>query len=268
MPEREREGASGPGGPPARERETPFPEVKPSPQRARRAVARLVATPTFIASASIVIVAIIAYGTTRTHLLYSGMGPACASASCTVTSPQTSGGAPNDASAKQGPKAGQQDSISGTIRNSGGNRGSGASGQHGGSSGSQTGGGVTGHQPAPGATAAAGPAKSHVVIVYRTLRNVHGGFVAAITISSRSKLSIRGWQLWMHYKSSRIVRITGARWFPASSHARDTGLAVPEPSKQILRPGATIRFTIESSGSPGAPDGCVFDGNHCSFSHA
>ncbi len=266
MPEREHEGASGPGGMPARERGTPFPEAKPSSQRARRAVARLVVTPTFIASASIVIVAIIAYGTTRTHLLYSGMGPACASASCTVTSPQASGGAPNSSSAKQGPKAGQN-SISGTISNSGGDRGSGASGQRGGSTRSQNGGGgLTGARPAPVATAGAGPAKSRVVIVYRMLRNVHGGFIAAITISSRSKTPIKGWQLWMHYKSSRIIHITGARWFPASTRARDTGLAVPEPSQQILRPGATIRFTFESSGSPGAPDGCVFDGNHCSFS--
>lgn len=266
MPERERERASGPGGPPACERGTPFPEATPSPQRARRAVARLVVTPTFIASASIVIVAIIAYGTTRTHLLYSGMGPACASASCTVTSPQASGGAPNSSSARRDSKAGQNP-ISGTISNSGGNHGSGAGHQQAGSAGRPNGSSsVTGSQPAPVATAGAGPAKSRVVIVYRMLRKVHGGFVAAITIASRSKTLIKGWQLWMHYRSSRIIHITGARWFPASTRARDTGLAVPEPSQQILRPGATIRFTFESSGSPGAPDGCVFDGNHCSFS--
>jgi hypothetical protein len=107
-----------------------------------------------------------------------------------------------------------------------------------------------------------------VVIVYRTLRNVHGGFIAAITITNHSKALIKGWQFWMRYRSSRVIHITGARWFPAGTRARDTGLAVPEPNQQILHPGATIRFTIESSGSPGAPDGCVFDGTHCSFSHS
>jgi hypothetical protein len=107
-----------------------------------------------------------------------------------------------------------------------------------------------------------------VVIVYRTLRNVHGGFIAAITITNHSKALIKGWQFWMRYRSSRVIHITGARWFPESTRARDTGLAVPEPNQQILHPGATIRFTIESSGSPGAPDGCVFDGTHCSFSHS
>ena len=265
MSEREPEGAGGPGETPARERGAPLAAAKPSPQRARRAMARLVATPTFIASASIVIVAIIAYGTTRTHLLYSGMGPACASASCTVTGPQTSGGVPNASSAKQGPKT-SQGSIPGTA-DSGGDPGSVASGQQGGFTGSPNGGsGLTGSQPAPVATAGAGPAKSRVVIVYRMLRKVHGGFIAAISISSRSKTPIKGWQLWMHYKSSRVIHITGARWFPASTRTRDTGLAVPEPSQQMLRPGETIRFTIESSGFPGAPDGCVFDGNHCSFS--
>jgi hypothetical protein len=265
MPEREREGASGPGGTSACERGTSLPEAHPAPQHARRALARLVATPTFIASASIVIVAIIAYGTTRTHLLYSGMGPACASASCTVTSPQTSGGAPNAASAKRGPKAGQA-SVSGRPSNPGGNHGASPSAQREDSPSSQSGGtSQTNPPPAPVATAAAGPVKSHVVIVYRTIRKLHGGFVAAITISSRSKSPIKGWQFWMHYKSSRIIHIIGARWFPASTRARDTGLAVPEPNHQTLRPWATIRFIIQSNGSPGAPEGCVFDGNHCSF---
>jgi hypothetical protein len=231
-------------------------------------MARLVVTPTFIASASIVIVALLAYGTTRTHLLYSGMGPACASASCTVTSPQASGGAPNAESAKQGPKAGEG-SAPGSSGKRNGTRGSGSASQQGGSSTSQSSGdGMPGSsQPAPVATAGAGPAKSRVVIVYRTLHSGHGSFTAAITISSRGQLPIRGWQLWMHYKSSRIIGITGARWFPESPRARDTGLAIPDPSQQTLRPGATIRFTFQAAGSPGAPDGCVFDGNHCSFSH-
>jgi hypothetical protein len=229
-------------------------------------MARLVVTPTFLASASIVIVAILAYGTTRTHLLYSGMGPACASASCTNTSPQASGGVPNAASAREGTRAGHG-SASGPKGGSSANHESGRTGQPGGSPGNQNYGGMPGTQPNPVATAGAGPAKSRVVIVYRTLRSVRGGFYATITISNRGKILIKGWQLWMHYGSSRINHVTGARWFPASAKAHGTGLAVPEPDNATLRPGGTVRFTVQSSGSPGAPDGCVFDGNHCSFSH-
>jgi hypothetical protein len=267
MPEREREGASGTGGTiSACERGTPCPGAKPPKQRARRAFGRLVATPTFIAGASFVIVATLAYGTTQTHLLYSGMGPACASASCTVASPQAAGGQPNAASATRG-TVGGRDSRPGT--GTGANAGtSGSSSQRGGSPSGQTEPRPGSGQPSPGSTASAGSAKSRVVIVYRTLRNRHNGFTAAITITNHSTRAIKGWQLWMRYKASRIGAMWGVRWFPVSQHARGIGTAVPEPTQQTLKPGATVRFTFQADGSPGAPSGCVFDGDHCNFSRS
>jgi hypothetical protein len=60
------------------------PHARLSSGRARRSLGRLVVTPTFAAGACILFAAVLAYGTTQTHLAFRGLGPVCAQASCSA----------------------------------------------------------------------------------------------------------------------------------------------------------------------------------------
>src|SRR5215471_17380697 len=70
--------------------------------RARRSLARLVVTPTFAAGACILFAAVLAYGTTQTHLAFRGLGPACAGASCSAAGRGQAGAASPRGSAAPG----------------------------------------------------------------------------------------------------------------------------------------------------------------------
>ena len=85
MRNRRRDAQRGPRGmDPASQHGTSSPHAGPSSGRARRSLGRLVVTPTFAAGACILFAAILAYGTTQTHLAFRGLGPACAQASCSA----------------------------------------------------------------------------------------------------------------------------------------------------------------------------------------
>lgn len=206
-------------------------------------------------------VAILAYGTTQTHLLFSGLPPACQSASCLSTAPGGGNGVPLKTSAKP---------VTG--------------GEHGAASGAQErrpGGPVTtspspttnpaaGGQPqpqgpAPQPPSATGPAGPKVAVVYHTLRNLPGGFLASITIWNRGESALAGWQLWMQYQQARVDYARGAHWFPADPLSR-AGLAAPATGQRPLRPGTGVRFILHVTGSAGPPAGCAFEGYRCKFS--
>lgn len=272
MPERDREDASGPGGnTSASSPGTASPGAKPSPQHVRRAFGRLVGTPTFIASASVVIVATLAYGTTQTHLLYNGTNGSCASANCQYAPPAEAGGAPNAESAERGAvtlpgvtssarSQAPTPSTSGTSQG-----GSPVSIPSSPASPTPARGPLA---PGPGPSTGTGSAKPKVAVSYQTVKKLTHGYSSAITITNRSKAPIKGWQLWLHYKALWISHVTGVRWFPATAHSRGTGMIVPEPSHQNLAPGASIRFTYQLNGTKlAAPTECVFDGDHCTFTH-
>lgn len=264
MPERQRESASGSGGTePASQRGTPSPDAKPSPVGARHALGRMLVTPTFVAGACIVLIAALAYGTTQTHLLYSGQMPACAAASCSAATPQEAGGIPFRVSATPATGDAQGSGSRGTGQGQGAG---GAPNASSGPQGSQAGPGAGyGGWPAPTATATASSPTSRVIIVYRSLQRWRGGFLAAITISNHGRSAIAGWQMWMRYRADRIDHLSGARWFPASPKAHGIGLVAPRSGQQSLRPGASVRFVFRATGLAGPPSGCAFDGDPCSF---
>ena len=70
---------------PAGRHRSSSPHTGLSSGRARRSLGRLVVTPTFAAGACILFAAVLAYGTTQTHLAFRGLGPACAQANCSAT---------------------------------------------------------------------------------------------------------------------------------------------------------------------------------------
>src|SRR5215469_4118565 len=89
MTNRRRDAQRGPRGmEPAGRHGTSSPPTGPSPGRARRSLSRLMVTPTFAAGACILFAAVLAYGTTQTHLAFRGLGPACAQANCSAAGQQ------------------------------------------------------------------------------------------------------------------------------------------------------------------------------------
>ncbi|HEY3735516.1 MAG TPA: hypothetical protein VGL63_16530 [Streptosporangiaceae bacterium] len=225
----------------------------------RGGLGRLLATPTFVAGLATVVVAVMAYGTTQTHLLFSGE-PACATASCSGAGSHAAGGALLQISARPDVGTGGSAGRGGTSHSP--RRGTVA-------------GVIAGPQPDPEPvrqTSAGGASPSPpsgrapwapVAVTYQTLRTSRGGFQAAITITSRSRSVIRGWRLWLHYPSASVGRMQGARWLPAGPR-RDAGLAASHPGQE-LRPGASIRIVLWADGTAGAPVGCLFDGGRCSY---
>src|SRR5579875_1660204 len=248
MPERDREDASGPGGnTSASSPGTASSGAKPAPQHVRRAFGRLVGTPTFIASASVVIVATLAYGTTQTHLLYNGTNGSCASANCQYAPPAEAGGGVNAESAERGATLpGATTSTRSRVPTPSGpdasQAGSPVSVPSMPSSPSPAHGPLA---PGPGPTAGTGSPKPRVAVSYRTVKKLTHGYTGAITITNRGKAPVEGWQLWLHYKTTWISHVTGVRWFPAAPHQHGTGMIVPEPSHQNLAPGASVRFTFQ-----------------------
>jgi hypothetical protein len=215
-------------------------------------------SPTFLAGIAIVVVAIMAYGTTQTHLLFSGLGPACATASCSTAAPHAAGGTPLQISDR--PDA----SSRRPARDSGTSRGSQAGAQ-----------GNAAPQPDPeaivppslgAAPAPLGtrPSRLPVGIAYHTIRSWHGEFLASITIANRSRWVIRDWRLWLRYPSGRIDRMWGARWLPAHAQRGAAGLAVARPG-EVLRPGARVTITFWAHGRASAPSGCTFSGDRCQY---
>ena len=89
MTNRRRDPARGPRGmQPAGQHSTSSPDAGPSRGRARRSLGRLVVTPTFTAGTCIVFAAVLAYGTTQTHMAFRRLGPPCAGASCSGRRPR------------------------------------------------------------------------------------------------------------------------------------------------------------------------------------
>ena len=246
MTNRRRDAQRGPRGmEPASRHGTSSPPTGPPPGRARRSLGRLLVTPTFAAGACILFAAVLAYGTTQTHLTFRGLGPACGGASCSAAGHGQAGAARS--------------------------RGAGAPGR------TDANGYSRGHAaPDPGENANAGRLAGNmssiaaspglpVVIAYRTVRRWPGGFVGMMTITNRSRSAIPSWLLFVHYRRARMDRVWGARWYPASSHGGRAGLVAPQPDQLVLPPGASTEFMFRASGHFGPPAGCFFDTARCRF---
>lgn len=226
----------------------------------RRWLSRMLTTPTFAAGIGIIVAAALAYGTTQTHLVFSGGEPACVSAACTSATSHGHGG---QALGKSGHRdAGASSGSSSAGPNSNGRQAADSAGTNSAGRPASTNPGRprSAQRPSPPSAGSRTP-----VIAYKTLRHWHGGFEAAVTLSNRSKVAISGWQLWLRYKTSQINHVWHAVWYPANSRAPASGLVVPQRGEQLLKPGATYRFEFQAKGPPSAPIGCLFNGYHCTF---
>jgi hypothetical protein len=203
------------------------------------------ATPTFAAGACVLLAAVLAYGTTQTHLAFRGLGPACGGASCSPA-----GGGQAGAARPHGAGAPGKAYANGYARSHA--------------------------APDPGANANAGRLAGNmsstaaspglpVVIAYRTVRRWDGGFVAMMTITNRSRSAIPDWLLFVRYRRARMDRVWGARWYPAGPHRPRAGVVAPRPGQLVLRPGASAKFSFRASGHFGPPAGCIFDTARCRF---
>jgi hypothetical protein len=222
------------------------------------------ATPTFIAGACVVIVATLAYGTTQTHLLYSGMPPACQAASCLNTGPNGGNGVTLKTSAR--PAVGDRRTPdAGRVQTRTAGQPTPGTPQRTSSSSPSTGapGGQTVSPPPP--VSGDGQSGPHVAIWFRELKIWDGGFLAVVTIVNHSDGPLAGWQLWMRYKVTQIDHVWNARFFQQSPASRSAGMMVPGPRQPAVLPGGSERFTFKASGPPAVPAGCEFDGYACSF---
>ena len=253
MTNRRRDPASGPRGMQrAGQHRTSSPDAGPSRGRARRSLGRLVVTPTFTVGACIVFAAVLAYGTTQTHMAFRRLGPPCAGASCPaagrghagVVRPRGSAvPAGTGANGDSRRRAGQARPRAGPDPHANANAGK-----------------LAGEM----SSAAASPGLP-VVIAYRTVRRWHGGFAAVMTITNRSRSAIASWRLFVRYRRARMDRVWGARWYPAAPRVRWAGVVIPRPGRPALRPGASAEFAFRASGHFGPPAGCFFDTARCRF---
>jgi len=188
-------------------------------------------TPTFVLSVAILSMAVLAFGTTQTSLLFSSSG-----------GPDT--GCAIDACA--GPDGGHTAAgrtQAGPVAEGAGHRG----GRR--SAGLSISGPALRVQPEP-----------KVGIGYRTLRYMPGGFVAAIVIAYSGQSPGGGWRLSVRLPGVRIIGMRGATW-----HAGTNGAVIVEPTRQTaqLRKGATLPITFTALGQPRVPSECLFEGNPC-----
>jgi len=224
---------------------TSSPQAGPSPGRARRSLGRLVVTPTFAAGACTLFAAVLAYGTTQTHLNFRGLGPVCAGAACSPAGGGRAGVPRPHGAGAPGRTYANGYSHSHAAPDPGSNANAGR---------------LAGNM----ASIAASPGLP-VVIAYRTVRRWPGGFVGMMTITNRSRSAIPSWLLFVHYRRARMDRVWGARWYPARPHVPDAGVVAPRPDQLVLRPGASAEFTFRASGHFGPPAGCFFDTARCRF---
>jgi len=217
-------------------------------------------TPTFFAGACVVVAAVLAYGTTQTHLVFKGMGPACGAANCVPVSPGAAPGLQLGTSAtRETPGRG----VTGTrgaparARTPDADPYAGRAGRLGARR--ET-------REAPARTASQVYAAGvRVIIAYRTVRSWRGGFVGAMTITNPSRSAIPNWLLWLHYQRARLDHVWGARWYPVGPRAPGAGVVAAPLSQPVLPARASARFTFRASGHAGPPDGCFFDTSRCRF---
>lgn len=245
MTNRRRDPASGPRGmQSAGQHGTPAPDAGPSRGRARRSLGRMVVTPTFTAGACIVFAAVLAYGTTQTHMAFRRLGPPCAGASCSAAGRGQAGvPRPRRAAAPGGTGGNGYSRRAGPYPDPNAD---------------------TGKLAGDMSSVAASPGLP-VVIAYRTVRRWHGGFVAIMTITNSSRSAIASWRLFVRYRRARMDRVWGERWYPAGPRLHRAGVVAPRPGRLVLRPGASAKFTFRASGHFGPPPGCFFDTARCRF---
>jgi hypothetical protein len=222
------------------------------------------ATPTFVAGFCTVLAAILAYGTTQTHLLYSnGLPPACAEASCSTASPQPGNGGPLGESASPG-ITGTHGTRPGRPQQAPEQPATGGGG--GGARPDRSPGTHAGHRAAPQHQAhpPGGSRGPDVAVVYHTQKRWSGRFTATVTIINNGQMVLSGWQLRMNYRRVKIDSLWGARWFPASPSSGN-GLVAAPAGQRPLRPGMSARFSFRAGGVPGQPGGCAFDGYRCTY---
>jgi hypothetical protein len=200
----------------------------------------MVVTPTFAAGACVLFAAVLAYGTTQTHLAFRGLGPACVQASCSAA-----GGPGSQAAGAPGRTYANGYSPARAVPDPDANA-------------------STGKLAGSMSSVAASPGLP-VVITYRTVRRWPGGFAGMMTITNRSRSAISSWVLFVHYRRARLDWVRGVRWYPSSPHVPGAGVVAPPRDQLVLRPGASAEFTFRASGHFGPPDGCFFDTARCRF---
>ncbi len=192
----------------------------------------MIVTPTVVFSAAVLGMAVLAFGTTQTSLLFSSSGGpdrGCAIDGC---------GRPDSGHTAAGR------TPAGPVAEGAAHRGG---------------------RPSAG-LAISGPTRlrvqprSKVRISYRTVRQVPGGFNAEIVIAKRGGSADGDWWLSVRLPGVRIIRMAGATW-----HAGTDGTVIVEPVRQTvqLRKGTTLPVTFTALGQVGAPSDCVFEGAPC-----
>jgi hypothetical protein len=217
-------------------------------------------TPTFFAGACVVVAALLAYGTTQTHLVFRGIGPACEAANCVPVSPGAGPGVQLGTSATREAPGHE---VTGTRGAPARARTAGA-GPHAGRAGRQD----TRREPreAPATIPSrVYAADVRVIIAYQTVRSWRGGFVGAMTITNPSRSAVPNWLLWLHFVRTRLDHVWGARWYPVGPRAPGAGVVAAPVSQPALPAGASTRFMFRASGHAGPPDGCFFDTSRCRF---
>jgi hypothetical protein len=188
-------------------------------------------TPTFVLSVAILSMAVLAFGTTQTSLLFSSSGgpdTGCAIDGCAgpdggqTAAGRTPAGPVAKGSAHRGGRRSAGLSISGPALRV---------------------------QPRP-----------EVRISYRTVRYMPGGFVAEIVIANHGESPGGDWRLSVRLPGVRIIGMGGATWYAGTN-----GTVIVEPAKHTtqLRKGATLPVTFTALGQPGVPAECVFEGTPC-----
>ena len=252
MTNRRRDPASGPRGmQPAGQHGTSSPDAGPSRRRARRSLGRMVVTPTFTAGACIVFAAVLAYGTTQTHMAFRRLGPPCAGASCSAAGRGQAGVLrPRRAAAPGGTGANGYSRRAGPTRLPGPDHAD------------------TGKLAGDMSSVAASPGLP-VVIAYRTVRRWHGGFVAIMTITNSSRSAIASWRLFVRYRRARDGSRVGsplASGRPARAQGRGRGPAagpagaaagsereIRVPGQRALRPAARLLLRLGPMPVPPIP---------------
>jgi hypothetical protein len=195
----------------------------------------LVGTPQFAAGAGIVIAAMLAVDGPHAALTYGPNPPVreCAEHACTSAKPAPGGLATSKPSIKlktSRPKP--RPATTGPAGSAG-----------------------------TGGSAGAGGRLHGVTIKYRTIWRSDSGFAAMITVESRRKLGT--WTLAFSFSGTRVQRVWGAAWQPASNG--DGGVVTAQPWPWLGQEASAARIVIFAAGAPARPASCSFDGTPCSF---
>jgi hypothetical protein len=102
------------------------------------------------------------------------------------------------------------------------------------------------------------PVRRPLVVRYRTVRSLPGGFAGLITMTGRAVQS--GWQLTFQYPGATVKSVAGLPWTVHGAEVTVTG--GPAAPGHAADP---VRIRIRASGTPSRPTGCTFNSVACSI---